>query len=313
MVRCSGLCYARGIVTTPFRAPGLEWYIPGLEIDLYSRICTAGYGCSEWLGLYNRSEEEHAEHFRLVLKRLKEKQLYAKFSKCEFWMKEIAFLEHIILAEGVKVNPEKVKAMSEWKQPKTAYEIRRFHGLAGYYRRFIEGFSKIARNQVREAQKEDKYLEQIRQDIQKGVTTYSTKDEQGTIKFKGRLCIPDKKEIRDMILEEAHDSVFSIHLGSTKMYHDLKDTFWWKNMRMEIAEYVNLCDVCQKVKADHRRPAGLLQTLPLPEWKWDEIGMDFITGFPKVRSGYDAIWVIIDRLTKVDHFIPIKQTYDGVQ
>jgi hypothetical protein len=79
-------------------------------------------------------------------------------------------------------------------------------------------------------------------------------------------------------------------------------------MKRDIAEYVSLCDTCQRVKAEHQRPAGLLQPLKIPEWKWEEIRMDFIVGLPRTEAGYDSIWVIVDRLTKVAYFIPIKTT-----
>jgi hypothetical protein len=82
-------------------------------------------------------------------------------------------------------------------------------------------------------------------------------------------------------------------------------------MKRHIAKYVSLCDTCQRVKALHQRPTGLLQPLKIPEWKWEEIGMDFIVGLPRTQTGYDLIWVMVDRLTKVTHFIPIKMTYFG--
>ena len=87
-----------------------------------------------------------------------------------------------------------------------------------------------------------------------------------------------------------------------KMYLDLKDSFWWTGRKKDIAEYVAVCDVCQRVKAEHQKPAGLLQPMPIPEWKWDKLGMDFITGLPSTRSRYDSIWVVVDRLTKVAHY-----------
>jgi hypothetical protein len=83
-------------------------------------------------------------------------------------------------------------------------------------------------------------------------------------------------------------------------------------MKRDVAEYVALCDTCQQVKAEHQRPAGLLQPLQVPECKWEEIAMNFIVGLPRTQSGYDSIWVIVDRLTKVAHFIPIKTTYSGL-
>jgi hypothetical protein len=102
----------------------------------------------------------------------------------------------------------------------------------------------------------------LEQDIQKGQL-----DDQGTLWYKKRICVPEIKEIRESILCEAHDSAYSIHLGSTKMYHDLKSRYWWYGMKRAIAEYVALCDNCQRVKAERQRPAGLLQPLKIPEWK----------------------------------------------
>jgi hypothetical protein len=96
------------------------------------------------------------------------------------------------------------------------------------------------------------------------------------------------------------------------MYQDLKEKYWWYGLKRDVATYVALCDVCQRVKAEHQRPAGLLQPLKVHEWKWEEIGMDFIVGLPRTHDGYDSIWVI-DRLTKVAHFIPVKTTYLGAQ
>ena len=84
-------------------------------------------------------------------------------------------------------------------------------------------------------------------------------------------------------------------------------------MKREIAQFVAKCDVCRRVKAEHQKPAGTLQPLSTPEWKWDEIGMDFITGFPKSQKGNDAIWVVIDRLSKVAHFLPVRETIRASQ
>jgi hypothetical protein len=84
-------------------------------------------------------------------------------------------------------------------------------------------------------------------------------------------------------------------------------------MKRDVTEYVALCDTCQQVKVEHQRPARLLQPLKIPDRKWEEIGMDFIVGLPRIQAGYDSIWVIVDRLTKVAHFISIKTTYSGAK
>jgi hypothetical protein len=97
------------------------------------------------------------------------------------------------------------------------------------------------------------------------------------------------------------------------MYKDLKTRYWWYGMKQDVTEYVALCDTCQWVKAEHQRPSGLLQPLKIPEWKWEEIRMDFILGLPRTQAGYDSIWVIVDRLTKVAHFISVKTTYSGAK
>lgn len=131
----------------------------------------------------------------------------------------------------------------------------------------------------------------------------------GTILFQERVCIPNDEGIKRQVLEEAHKSNFSVHLGSTKMYHDLKKAYWWPGMKTDIAEFVAQCLVCQRVKVEHQRPAGMLQPLEIPEWKWKSIAMDFVVGLPHTQSGYDSIWVIVDRLTKSAHFIPVMASY----
>jgi hypothetical protein len=126
------------------------------------------------------------------------------------------------------------------------------------------------------------------------------------------MC-PKIDSLHQTILKEAHDSDYSIHPGSTKMYHDLKLKYWWYGFKRDVVAHVAMCDVCQRVKAEHQRPAGLLHPLKIPEWKWEEIVMDFITGLPRTSKAYDSIWVIMDGQTKVAHFILVKTTYKGSQ
>jgi hypothetical protein len=146
-----------------------------------------------------------------------------------------------------------------------------------------------------------------------GKASEFTKDEQGIVWFKKRICVPEIEHLRQLILREAHDSTYSIHPRSTKMCQDLKEKYWCYGLKRDLVIYVALYDVCQRVKAEHQRPAGLLQPLKLPEWKCEEIGMNFIVGLPRTHDGYDSIWVIVDRLTKVAHFIPMKTTCSGAQ
>ncbi|GJS46858.1 putative reverse transcriptase domain-containing protein [Tanacetum coccineum] len=109
-------------------------------------------------------------------------------------------------------------------------------------------------------------------------------------------------------MHESHRSKYSIHPGSDKMYQDLKLLYWWTNMKADIATYVSKCLTCAKVKAEHQKPFGLLQQPEIPVWKWERITMDFVSGLPRTPSGYDTIWVIVDRLTKSAHFLPMKKT-----
>jgi hypothetical protein len=107
--------------------------------------------------IYSKSEEEHKQHFQVILQRLRDHQLHAKFSKCAFWLKEVLFLGHVISAKGIAVDPSKVQEVLDWKSPKSVTQIRSFLGLAGYYRRFIPNFSKIAKPMTQLLEKEAKF------------------------------------------------------------------------------------------------------------------------------------------------------------
>nr|KYP45459.1 Retrotransposable element Tf2 [Cajanus cajan] len=350
--------------------------------------------------IYSRTPEEHGEHL------LKAKQLYAKLSKCEFWLDEVKFLDHVISAKGIVVDSAKVESVLQWECLRTVTDIRSFVGLAGYYRRFIEGFSKIVSPLTQLTRKEqpfiwtdacersfeelkrrlttspvlvllnfgepfDVYCDASHQGLEKsihisglmvrelelvekfrdlnlcvelaqdhiscGMITITSeflrqvglkqlqdvelvkllgllgteKDigfelgEDGILRFKGRICLPQDTELKRAVLEEGHKSRLSIHLGMIKMYQDLKKTFWWSGMKREISEYVAACLTCQKAKVEHQKPSGLMQQIEIPEWKWDNITMDFIVGLPRLARNSDAIWVIVDRLTKCVHFLHV--------
>ena len=133
-------------------------------------------------------------------------------------------------------------------------------------------------------------------------------DESGALRFKGRLCVPQKAQVKDDILREAHHTPYTVHPGKTKMYRDLKKSFCWKRVKVDVARYVASCGVYQQVKAEHKRPVGLLQPWDVPQWPWDDITMDFVVNLPRTQRGKDTIWVMVDRFSKSAHFIPIRTT-----
>jgi hypothetical protein len=137
------------------------------------------------------------------------------------------------------------------------------------------------------------------------------KDEKDIVWFGQRLVVPDNWELKKKIFDEGHLSKFSIHPGSSKMYQDIKENFWWSNMKVDIAKYVPECDTCQRIKASHLKPSSTLQPLLIPSWKWDDISMDFVSRLPLTSRKHDSVWVIVDRLTKTVHFIPVHTTYDS--
>ncbi|WVZ95634.1 hypothetical protein U9M48_041368 [Paspalum notatum var. saurae] len=164
-------------------------------------------------------------------------------------------------------------------------------------------------DQIRQAQKDCTSIAELKVGMEKGLLSDFRTDDRGTIWLKGRLCVPLDEGIRESILTEAHCTKYSIHPGSTKMYQDLKKLFWWRRMKHDIAAFVAQCDTCNRIKAEKQRPAGLLKHLDIPIWKWEKISMDFIVGLPRTPKGNDSIWVIVDRLTKLAHFIPVKMIY----
>ncbi|WMV32386.1 hypothetical protein MTR67_025771 [Solanum verrucosum] len=135
-------------------------------------------------------------------------------------------------------------------------------------------------------------------------------DAEGELSFKGKICVPRVGDLIQSLLTESHGSRYSIHLCVTKMYRDLKRLYWWSGMKKYITEFVAKCQNCQQIKYEHQRPIGLLQKMPISEWKWERIAMDFLVG---LIGKYDSIWVVVDRLTKSTHFIPGRTDYSAQQ
>ncbi|KAJ9545105.1 hypothetical protein OSB04_024812 [Centaurea solstitialis] len=349
---------------------------PAVFMDLMNRVCRPYLDkfvivFIDDILIYSQIKEDHEQHLRLILELLKAEKLYAKFSKCEFWIREVHFLGHVVNKEGIHVDPAKIEAIKKWEAPKTPTEIRQFLGLASYYRRFIANFSKIAQPLTTLTQKDKKfhklcnapilalpegtdnfvvYCDASHQGLgcvlmqnekvipyasrqlkvhEKNYTTHdlelgavvfgdiiftapnalSLRTIRASSTFKGRAWIPKVDQLRTMIMDEAHQSRYSIHPGSDKMYKGLKEHYWWPGMKKDIATYVSKCLTCARVKAEHQKPSGLLQQPEIPEWKWERISMDFVTKLPKTKKGHDSIWVIVDRLTKSAHFLPIRESF----
>ncbi|GJS75296.1 putative reverse transcriptase domain-containing protein [Tanacetum coccineum] len=120
--------------------------------------------------------------------------------------------------------------------------------------------------------------------------------------------VETSRTVRSDIIQERriYRSIPSIP-GSDKMYQDLKKLYWWPNMKAEIATYVSKCLTCAKVKIEYQKPSGLLVQPEIPQWKWENITMDFVTKLPRTAAGQDTIWVIVDRLTKSAHFLPMRE------
>ncbi|GJZ17685.1 putative reverse transcriptase domain-containing protein [Tanacetum coccineum] len=196
--------------------------------------------------------------------------------------------------EEFHVDPAKIESIKDWTSPKSPTEIRQFLGLAGYYRRFIEGAPIHALPEGSED------FHRYCDASNKGLELCRCREK--------KSWLPCYGDLRMVIMHESHKSKYFIHPGSDKMYQDMKKLYWWPNMKADIATYVSKCLTCAKVTAEHQRPSRLLVQPKIPEWKWDNITMDFVTKLPKSSQGYDTIWVIVDRLTKSAIFTPMRET-----
>nr|GEV95091.1 putative reverse transcriptase domain-containing protein [Tanacetum cinerariifolium] len=143
----------------------------------------------------------------------------------------------------------------------------------------------------------------------KGLDKQLKRKEDGGLYLAERIWVPVYGNLRTLIMNEAHATRYSIHTGANKMYYDLRGLYWWPGMKKDIVMYVSKCLTCSKVKSEHQKPSGLLQQPEIPEWKWENITMDFINKLPRTRSGHDSIWVIVDRLTKSAHFLAVREDY----
>uniref|UniRef100_A0A251VQQ9 RNA-directed DNA polymerase n=1 Tax=Helianthus annuus TaxID=4232 RepID=A0A251VQQ9_HELAN len=462
---------------------------PAVFMDLMNRVCKAYLDrfvivFIDDILIYSKTQAEHERHLRLILELLRTEHLYAKFSKCEFWLQEVQFLGHTVNKLGIHVDPAKIEAVKNWVAPKSPSEIRSFLGLAGYYRRFISNFSKIVvpltsltqkerpfvwgpeqeesfqtlkdmlcnapiltlpdgnddfvvycdasnlglgcvlmqrdkviayasrqlkiheknytthdlelgavvfalkiwrhylygtkcvvftdhkslqhifdqkelnmrqrrwvellndydceikyhpgkanvvadalsrkthvksircfqlvhdlQNRIRNAQYTSVNEGNLYNEMQCGAENSLVSKSDGILYYLNRIWIPDHDDLRKFLMKEAHNTKYSIHPGADKMYHDMRTSYWWPGMKKDIATFVSKCLTCSKVKAEHQRPSGLLKQPKIPTWKWESIAMDFITKLPRTTAGHDSIWVIVDRLTKSAHFLPIREDF----
>nr|GEX27924.1 hypothetical protein VITISV_025813 [Tanacetum cinerariifolium] len=279
---------------------------------------------------YSKTKEEHEKHLRIVLGTLRQTKLYAKFLKCKFWLGHVEFLGHIVSADGITMDSAKVETITKWPRPKTVTEIRSFLGLAGYYRKFVEGFSRLAlplTKLMRKGEKKSRMLANLqiepeiirdleRMDIK--LCIRGTKGYWASLKIEPNLILRIKEAQKEdvelwVVLQKSEED------EQTKFRVDNDGVIWFGDRlcvssdltlrEADIATFVGKCLICQQVKIEHQRASGLLQPVDIPVWKWDEISIDFMIGLPRTHKKNDAIWVVVDRLTKSAHFLPIRQDF----
>jgi len=134
-------------------------------------------------------------------------------------------------------------------------------------------------------------------------------EEDGILTYKGRIYIPDVADLRRVVMDEIHQASYSGHPGYQKTIATARKQYFWPGMKKDMAEYISRCMKCQQVKVEHQHPASLLQPLPVLEWKWEVISMDFITVLPMTWRKHDSIMVLVDTLTKAAHFIRVKSMH----
>ncbi|GKC37434.1 putative reverse transcriptase domain-containing protein [Tanacetum coccineum] len=217
--------------------------------------------------LHSTHRKEHEGRLKLILRLLKKKELYAKFSKCDFWLSKVQFLDHVIDSEGIHVDPAKIESIKDWTSPKTPIEIRQFLGKA---------------NVVADALSRKERIKPLR--VRSLVMTIGLNLPKQILSAQSESRKEENFIIED--LHESHKSKYSINLGTDKMYQDLKKLYWWPNMKAEIATYVSKCLTCTKVKAEYQKPSGLLVQPEIPQWKWENITMDFVTKLLKTATAY---------------------------
>ena len=160
-----------------------------------------------------------------------------------------------------------------------------------------------------DAQKNDVKLQKRLQLVRNGdKSDYFIEEDEGLF-YKNKLYVPNVHEMKKKLMYESHNTVFTMHHGSNKMYRNLKQYYWWRVIKKDIEEYVSKCLTCQEVKAEHQVPSGLLNPISIPQWMWYKITMNFVSGFPLTQRKHDSVWVIVDRLTKSTHFLPIWLDY----
>nr|GEV01846.1 putative reverse transcriptase domain-containing protein [Tanacetum cinerariifolium] len=276
-----------------------------------------------FMDLMNRSEEEHAKHLKSILKLLKKEELYAKFSKCVFWLSKVQFLGHVINSEGIHVDPAMIESIKDWASPKTPTEICQFLGLAGYYRRFIKGSKNFmvyydASRKGLDAvlMQEEKVIAYASCQLKIYENNYKTHDlELGAVMVRA----VEQLRMRDPLSSGKGEREKRGEFGTEDLCAMIKklerrtDGTLCSNGRSwipyrEIATYVSKCLTCAKVKAECQKPSGLLVQPVILVWKWENITMNFVTKLPNTSIGQDTIWVIVDRLIKFAHFLPMKDT-----
>ncbi|GJT34585.1 putative reverse transcriptase domain-containing protein [Tanacetum coccineum] len=268
----------------------------GLGAVLMQREKVIAYA-SRQLKIHEKNYTTHDLKLRSVVFALKIWRHYLYGTKCT------AFTDHKSL-QHILDQKELNMRQRHWLELLRDYdcEIRYHLGKANVV---ADALSRKERNKPLRVRSLVMTIGMIRKDIPKEKLKPRA---DGTLYLNDRSWLPCYGDLRTVIMHESYKSKYSIHQGFDKMYQDMKKLYWWPNMKSDIATYVIKCLTCAKVNAKYQRPLGLLVQPEIPQWKWDNITMDFIMKFPKSSQGYDTIWVIVDRLTKSVIFVPMRET-----
>ncbi|KAK1601931.1 hypothetical protein QYE76_027036 [Lolium multiflorum] len=324
--------------------------------------------------------EDHVQHVREVLCILRHEKLFANLPKCHFAQNKLVFLGFVVSANGIEVDSSKVEAIHNWPTPTNVGQVRSFHGLAGFYRRFVKDFSTIAcpLNELTKknvpfvwGKAQQKAFDELKKRLTeapllalpdfsktfeiecdasglgiggvlmqngKPVAYYSEKLDGARLNYPiydkelyalcsvdhgfddfylhdgylfkaNKICIPESS-LRKLLLQESHGGGLMGHFGREKTYAMLSTHYYWPRMYRDVERLCRRCTTCLQAKSTSN-PYGLYMPLPIPYAPWSDISMDFVLGLPRTKHGHDSIFVVVDRFSKMAHFIPCHKSDDA--